>query len=86
MAVVFSGVFLFVLQYIFPSKFGNIISIAGVIISAGAMIYIGQVVRCPKCRAPLGQTYFALRFWPQSKHRLDYCPDCGVDMGTKYGL
>jgi hypothetical protein len=53
----------------------------GVILFAGAVLTMQWTVRCPKCKARLGQTIaMPLAFSWGSGPKVNFCPYCGVNL------
>ena len=46
---------------------------------AAVILYVIFLVRCPRCKAPLGQVW-ASQYSAFSRHRLSFCPGCGVSL------
>ena len=58
------------------------IFIVGFILFGGAIIYAFYFVRCPKCNAPIGQIFSMPGYSFLSKHKVNFCPSCGVEMDS----
>ena len=57
------------------------VTIAGLLLFAGAMFVVRKLVRCPKCQANLGRTIaLPVAFSWGSGPRVNFCPYCGVSL------
>ena len=46
----------------------------------GTVLYILFFVKCPRCTAPLGQASMAMHTPFSGKTKLNFCPNCGVNL------
>ena len=57
------------------------IPIAGFLLFGGAILAMQRIVRCPKCKARLGQTIaMPVAFSWGSGPKVGFCPYCGVNL------
>jgi hypothetical protein len=64
-----------------------IIPIAGMILFGGAILALQRIVRCPTCKARLGQTIaMPLAFSWGSGPKINFCPYCGVSLEQELPL
>ena len=57
------------------------IPIAGFLLFGGAILAMRRIVRCPKCKARLGQTIaMPVAFSWGSGPKVGFCPHCGVNL------
>jgi hypothetical protein len=53
----------------------------GVVVFGGAILALQRFVRCPKCKARLGQTIaMPVAFSWGSGPKVNFCPFCGVNL------
>jgi hypothetical protein len=58
-----------------------IIPVGGMFLFGGAILVLQRTVRCPKCKARLGQTIaMPLAFSWGSGPKINFCPYCGVSL------
>jgi hypothetical protein len=53
------------------------------IIILGAILYGNLGIRCPKCKGNLGVTVVPALFSFSSKHKVNFCPFCGVSLNEE---
>lgn len=46
----------------------------------GTILYILFFIKCPRCSAPLGQVAMSSRTPFSGKTKLNFCPNCGVNL------
>jgi len=57
------------------------VPVAGMILFGGAILALQRIVRCPTCKARLGQTIaMPLAFSRGSGPKINFCPYCGVNL------
>ena len=58
-----------------------VIPIAGFLLFGGAIVAMQRIVKCPKCKARLGQTIaMPVAFSWGSRSKVGFCPYCGVSL------
>jgi hypothetical protein len=63
----------------FHSNVLPVFAIVGVVGFGGAILSI-QFIRCPKCKAPLGQTIAMPMALRVGGRQVNFCPYCGVQL------
>ena len=84
MTIAVIGWLAFAASIVLSDKFSFGLSFVGFGLFAGAILYILLMVKCPKCKAPLGQAYLSSGFGPLRSYKLNFCPNCGVEMEAEY--
>lgn len=54
------------------------------LIFMGAVLFCNLCIRCPKCKGNLGITVVPALIPYPSKHKVKYCPFCGVSLDEEY--
>lgn len=80
--------FLFWLSFaatIFTPQEGNMFFISLIPFAGfgGTVLYVMFFVKCPKCDAPLGQASMNSGIPFRKKTKLNYCPNCGVNLSEQ---
>lgn len=77
------GLLVYVPGVFLPARYILYLILASYVFIVGAILYMMNGIRCPKCKSSVGNAAFSIGGWFRGTGKMKFCPFCGVDIDTE---